>query len=65
MRAFNAFQMVGIFVAWPFLIAWLRNAEFSGAAALFYASAALYVVGFFFMVASVCSLINEIEGRRP
>ncbi len=50
-------------LAWPFLIGWLHGQEWTGAGALFYAACALYVVGFFFMVAAVYSAICEWEGK--
>lgn len=55
MRVFNAFQLVGAFVAWPFLIAWLSNAQFQGHQVAFFSACVFYFVGFCFMVAAVAS----------
>jgi hypothetical protein len=59
MRAFNSFQIVAAFVAWPFLIAWLQDATFRGAPVAFYAACALYVVAFFAMVACVYDKLGD------
>jgi len=53
MRLFNAFQLTVAFVAWPFLITWLAEAQFKGATAAFYAACACYVLAFGFMLMSV------------
>lgn len=59
MKFFNAFQVTAAFVAWPFLISYLHGAEFRGADVAFYASCAIYVVAFYFMVCCVYKLIDE------
>lgn len=59
MRLFNSFQIVGAFVAWPFLIQWLSDAGFRGAGAAFYSAIVLYIVAFFAMVASVYFNLSE------
>ena len=59
MRLFNAFQIVSVFVACPFFIAWLADAGFRGADAAFYSVCALYAVGFAMMVVAVANLIGE------
>jgi hypothetical protein len=59
MIAFNAFQIVAAFVAWPFLVAWLSDATFKGAGVAFFAACALYVVAFAFMVSSVYSTMRN------
>ena len=53
MRLFNSFQITAAFVAWPFGIAWLSQAQFAGSGAAFYAACALYVIAFGAMVAAV------------
>ncbi len=53
MKLFNAFQAVLMFVAWPFLVQWLNQQDFSGASAAFYGACALYVVGFVIMTVCV------------
>lgn len=59
MRLFNSFQIVAAFVAWPFLISWLSDAEFRGAAVAFYAACALYVVAFGAMVGAVFTSLEK------
>lgn len=59
MHIFNAFQMVGSFVAWPFLIAWLNNAQFQGHQFAFFSACAFYAVGFCFMVGAVASALSN------
>jgi drug/metabolite transporter (DMT)-like permease len=46
MKLFNSMQAAALFVAWPFIIQWVQTAEFPGAAALFWAGCAVYVLGF-------------------
>ena len=58
MKVFNAFQITAAFVAWPFLIAWLANAQFNGAGAAYISAIGLYVVAFFGMVACVYNTIE-------
>ncbi len=53
MKLFNSFQIVGAFVAWPYLVAWLADQQFRGAGVAFYSACALYVVAFGAMVACV------------
>ncbi len=59
MKVFNAFQITAAFVAWPFLIAWLANAQFNGAGAAYISAIALYVVAFFGMVFCVYDTIDK------
>jgi hypothetical protein len=61
MRLFNSFQIVAAFVGWPFLIAWLSDADFRGASVAFYAACACYVVAFFAMVGAVFEAIGQWE----
>lgn len=58
MKLFNAFQVTAAFVAWPFLVSWISDATFRGAAVAFYAACALYVVAFGAMVACVYHSID-------
>lgn len=44
MKLFNAFQLVILLVAWPFLINWLRTVDFPFATAAFYSACACYLV---------------------
>lgn len=59
MKAFNSFQIVAAFVAWPFLIAYLQDATFKGASAAFYGSCALYVAAFLAMTACVYESLDK------
>lgn len=59
MKLFNSFQIVAAFVAWPFLVAWLSDADFRGAGVAFYAAGVLYVVAFVSMVGSVYHSIAD------
>lgn len=59
MRLFNSFQIVGAFVAWPFLISWLTDQTFRGSGVAFYSACALYVVAFASMVGSVYTSISK------
>lgn len=59
MRLFNSFQIVTMFVAWPFLVNWLHSASFSGAAVAFYAACALYVVMFGVAIAAMYEFIGK------
>lgn len=60
LKAFNSFQIVAAFVAWPFLISWLSTASFQGATAAFYAACALYCIAFGFMIACVATTIDKL-----
>lgn len=60
LRAFNSFQIVAAFVAWPFLISYLSGATFQGAGAAFYGACALYVVAFGVMVACVANTLEDL-----
>lgn len=60
MILFNSFQITAMFVAWPFLIAWLQEANFQGASAAYYAACALYLVAFGAMVFCVA---NTLDGK--
>lgn len=59
LKVFNSLQIVAIFVAWPFLIAWLSNATFTGAQLAFFVACLVYAAGFFAMVACVYQAIEE------
>lgn len=61
MKVFNAFQIVAAFVAWPFLVAWLQQADFKGATVAFFAACAFYIVAFFAMVACVVHSMEAAE----
>lgn len=59
MRIFNSFQLVAIFIGWPFLISWLHSATFSFSQVAFYGAAALYVV----MVGFAVGMAHEFIGK--
>jgi hypothetical protein len=61
MRLFNSFQITAAFVAWPFLISWLSDAEFRGSGVAFYAACACYVVAFAAMVGSVYHSLTRFD----
>lgn len=58
MIGFNAFQLVCLFAAAPFIIGWLMQGPFSYATPLGFAACAAYVVGFFGMTASVADSLS-------
>lgn len=53
MTYFNAFQLVALFAAGPFLITYVKDAEFYAHTALFWLLVATYLVGFANLVAVV------------
>lgn len=59
MRIFNAFQIVALFVALPFLVSWESRAAFPGHEVAMYATCAFYLVVFGVMVASVYSFLSD------
>lgn len=46
MKTFNAFQLTLLFVCWPFIITWLKTAEFYAAGSLFYVACAAFLFHF-------------------
>ena len=50
MLAFNAFQVVVLFMVLPFIINWLHTGPFTGAGALVWIAVVTYVAMFCFMV---------------
>jgi hypothetical protein len=46
MKAFNAFQLVASFAAWPMLIQWLHSADFYAHNVAFWVALVAYVYGF-------------------
>lgn len=59
MRIFNSFQIVAMFVAWPFLISWLTTKPFEYSQVAFIAACGLYVVAFGFMVAAMAHFMKS------
>ena len=53
MRLFNSFQITGLFAGFPFLLAWVADADFKYAGAAFWAALAAYLVSFIIMWRSV------------
>lgn len=60
LKVFNSFQITAAFVAWPFLISWLADAQFRGAGAAFYGSCAFYVAAFIAMTGCVYNNIDKM-----
>jgi hypothetical protein len=58
LKAFNSFQLVVAFAAFPFAISWLADATFRGAGVAFYVACAAYVVSFAVMVGCVYESID-------
>jgi len=59
MKVFNSFQAVVLFALWPFIVQWLRGAEFAGHTAAFWAAIAAYIAGFVAMVVAVRVAIDS------
>lgn len=59
LKAFNSFQIVVAYVAWPFLISWLADAAFKGANVAFYAACIAYVIASFAMVGCVYNTLDK------
>jgi hypothetical protein len=53
MKHFNAFQLVGLFAAGPFLVQFVSNADFYAHMVLFWVLLVGYIVGFGSLVAVV------------
>ena len=53
MRLFNAFQVVAFFAALQFGLGWVSGQDFRGANIALWGGAAVYLVAFGFMIASV------------
>lgn len=62
MRVFNAFQVVVLFIAMPWIIGWLKTASFTCSEAVFYVACAVYVIGFVMMVACVSEAMEKHNG---
>lgn len=58
MRLFNAFQIVCLFVAMPWIVQFLKAANFSGANLALYTCYVVYVVLFGFMTAAMYHLVS-------
>jgi hypothetical protein len=59
LRVFNSIQIVGVFVAWPFLVEWLSKAAFTGATLAFWSAIVLYAVGFLAITTCVYDAIGK------
>lgn len=59
MRLFNSFQIVSAFVAWPFLVSWLRTDPFHMAGVLSVTAFIVYLIGFGAMVRLVYDSLDE------
>ena len=59
MRIFNAFQIVGAFVGWPFFIQWIASQTFPGREPAILIAGVMYIVAFFVMVSMVASFMHD------
>ena len=53
LKAFNAFQLVTLFAAGPFIINYLSNAEFVGHGIAFWIGIVAYAIGYVSMIVAV------------
>lgn len=59
-KAFNSFQIVGLFAAFPFLLSWLfSSADFQGVGAAKVVAVIAYLVFYIFMCFSTYSAIER------
>ena len=56
---FNAFQIVALFAALPFIIHWLSSASFWSAQAAFWVALVVYLIAFILHIAAVADLIEK------
>lgn len=59
LRVFNAFQIVSLFCALPFVIMWLSQAEFAGAQPLMYLAIVVYGIMFIANVGMISEELNK------
>lgn len=59
-RAFNAFQIVTLFAAMPYIIGWLGSTEFPFQSGAYWVAIAVYVVMFFGMTLSTSLSIEKL-----
>lgn len=59
MKLFNAFQLVIMYAALPFVISWLDGQSFRGSGAALWAAIAVYVIATGCMIASVYHSFKE------
>ncbi len=60
-RIFNAFQLVCLFTAMPYLIQWLTTEPFAYSGAAYWLAMCVYVVMFFANIACVCSGMEDFK----
>ena len=58
-KVFNSFQITVLFAASPFILEWVRNAEFYAANVVFWVGCAAYVVFMGIMTAVVANSVDE------
>lgn len=58
-RAFNSFQIVTLFAAMPYIVAWLHSSPFSYSIAAFWTSVVVYIVMFIFMCIGMFDLMDK------
>lgn len=61
MKVFNAFQLMCLFVAMPFVITWLHTQNFYACGAAFWTCIIIYVVMFCVLVASLADTMKKWE----
>lgn len=59
--AFNAFQIVILFVCLPFIISWLWTATFKGSFPLSVVAIITYIILFFYMIGNTYHNIMDCE----
>jgi len=60
MRHFNALQLVSLFAAGPFIITYVKDADFYAHTVLFWVAIACYVVGYFALTAVVADAVKDL-----
>lgn len=58
-RAFNAFQLVTLFAAMPYIVGWLHSNPFPFSIAAFWTALVVYVVLFIVMCFGMADLIEK------
>ncbi len=58
-RAFNAFQLVALFAAMPFIVGWLHSNPFPYSTAAFWVSIAVYVIVFIGNIVAVTDFLGH------
>ena len=59
LRAFNSFQLVGLFAAMPYLVSWLNTNPFPWSPAAFWTAIVAYVALFIFLCGTVFAWADD------